>query len=80
QLTKECLFPAITELKNCLDMLLVMLRHCIINKNILDSKTYDNLFTVDTVNRLVLDGMPFRDAYREVARQVGAGEFVADRN
>lgn len=80
QLTKECLFPAITELKNCLDMLLVMLRHCIINTNILDSKTYDNLFTVETVNRLVLDGMPFRDAYREVARQVGAGEFVADRN
>ncbi len=79
QLTKECLFPAITELKHCMDMMVLMLEHVIVKKNLLEDETYLNLFTVEKVNGLVLAGMPFRDAYREVARQVEEKSFEAER-
>lgn len=79
QLTKECLFPAITELKNCMDMMVLMLEHCIVKKDVLEDERYLNLFTVEKVNSLVLSGVPFRDAYREVARQVEENTFHAGR-
>ena len=75
QLTKECLFPAIISLKNCLDMLLVMLENIIIKKDILQDEKYLNLFTVEEVNKLVLQGIPFRDAYLEISKKVKNNTF-----
>lgn len=75
QLTKECLFPAIISLKNCLDMLLLMLENIIIKKDILQDEKYLNLFTVEEVNKLVLQGIPFRDAYLEISKRVKNNTF-----
>ncbi|HOY50966.1 MAG TPA: argininosuccinate lyase [Prolixibacteraceae bacterium] len=75
QVMKEVLLPAFGELGECLDMALYALQNIRVNPSILDDKKYDYLFTVEAVNRLVLAGMPFRDAYREVGRQVTEGEF-----
>lgn len=79
QLTKECLFPAINELENCLNMMVLMLENCIIKKDLLADEKYNNLFTVEKVNKLVLAGMPFRDAYREVAGQIENKAFEAEK-
>jgi argininosuccinate lyase len=78
QLTKECLFPAIIELSNCLDMLVLMLENSIIKTDIISDKKYQNIFTVEVVNNLVLSGIPFRDAYKEVAMQVENNAFKAE--
>ena len=78
QLTKECLFPAIISLKNCLDMLLLMLENITIKKDILQDEKYLNLFTVEEVNKLVLAGIPFRDAYKEIAQKVKNKEFASN--
>jgi argininosuccinate lyase len=78
QLTKECLFPAIIELSNCLDMLVLMLENSIIKTDIISDKKYQNIFTVEVVNNLVLSGTPFRDAYKEVAMQVENNDFKAE--
>ncbi len=80
QLTKECLFPAIFTLKDCLSIAKDMLEHIEISKDILSSPLYSNLFTVEAVNKLVLSGVPFREAYMQVSSQVEAGTFVADTN
>lgn len=75
QLTKECLFPAILSLKDCLEMLLVMLENINVHKDILKDEKYRNLFTVEAVNALVLKGIPFREAYQIIALQVENGTF-----
>ncbi len=75
QLTKECLFPAIIELKNCLEILVVMLDNIRVNSDILSDEKYQNLFTVEAVNRLVASGIPFRDAYKQIGLQVENGTF-----
>ncbi len=79
QLLKDITFPATDELVKCLDMAEFMLRHIRIRKNILDDKKYDYLFTVEDVNRLVLSGVPFRDAYRQIGMQVQRGEYKPTR-
>ena len=75
QLTKECLFPAIITMKECLDMLQVMLLNISIKKDILSDEKYLNLFTVEAVNELVLSGIPFREAYKIVSKQVEESLF-----
>lgn len=75
QLLKDILFPAFTEMRQCLRMADFMLQHIRVKADILDSPTYDYLFTVEEVNRLTLAGMPFREAYRKVGREVAAGTF-----
>lgn len=70
QLMKDILFPATTELIECLDMADFMLEHIRVKEGILDDPRYDYIFTVEDVNRLVLEGMPFRDAYRQVGMAV----------
>lgn len=75
QLLKDITFPAVEELLSCLDMADFMLQHIIVKDNILDDPKYDYLFTVEDVNRLVLGGMPFRDAYKTVGMQVQRGEY-----
>ena len=79
QLLKDILFPALELLHKCLYMTGYMLDSIKVNEHILDSPLYDYLFTVEEVNRRVLDGTPFRDAYRAVGNEVNAGEFKADR-
>ena len=75
QLTKEILFPAIEELKACLGLAFLMLSQIIVKDNILDDKKYAHLFTVEKVNDLVNNGIPFRDAYRQVGNEVHNGDF-----
>lgn len=70
QLTKECLFPAIIELNNCLDIIVLMLENIRIKTDLLSDEKYKNLFSVEEVNKLVLSGVSFRDAYKEVAEHI----------
>jgi argininosuccinate lyase len=77
QLLKDILFPALASLEKCLSMSVMMLQHIIVRKDILDDARYDNIFTVEEVNRLALEGMPFRDAYKKVGGEVKDGTFKA---
>ena len=70
QLLKDVMFPAIEEIKSCLTMCDMMLQHIRINRDILSDPKYDYLFTVEDVNRLALQGIPFREAYRQIGVQV----------
>lgn len=75
QLLKDIIFPAVTELTDCLDMASFMLPQMKIRTDILDDSRYDYLFTVEEVNRLVLEGMPFREAYKKVGLEVQNGTY-----
>lgn len=75
QLTKEILFPAIEELKACLQMTRLMLSNISIKDNILDDEKYRFLFSVEAVNELVNKGISFRDAYRQVGNDIEQGKF-----
>jgi argininosuccinate lyase len=75
QLTKEILFPAIEELKACLQLCRLMLSNIEVKENILQDEKYKYLFTVEAVNELVNQGIPFREAYKKVGEQVERGEF-----
>ncbi len=79
QLMKDILFPATTELCSCLEMCEFMLRHIRIRHDILEDPRYDYLFTVEDVNRLVLQGVPFRDAYKQVGMAVQEGRYKPTR-
>jgi argininosuccinate lyase len=78
QLTKEILFPAIEELKACLQMTRLMLSNMEVKDNILDDEKYRYLFSVEAVNELVNKGIPFREAYKQVGNQIEKGEFNFD--
>ncbi len=75
QLMKDILFPATTELIECLDMADYMLQHIRVKENLLDDPRYKYIFTVEDVNGMVLDGVPFRDAYRRVGESVQNGTY-----
>ena len=75
QLIKEHLFPAFKTLKNCMEMAGLMLSNVEIKKDILADERYKYLFSVEEVNRLVLQGMPFRDAYKKVGMDIETGNF-----
>ncbi|MDX5481097.1 MAG: argininosuccinate lyase [Hymenobacteraceae bacterium] len=76
QLLKENLFPAFTELQDCLQMMAYMMQEVRVRKDILNEEKYQYLFSVDAVNALVLQGMPFRDAYKAVGESIEAGKFT----
>jgi argininosuccinate lyase len=80
QLVKEVLFPAFNELKKCIEVAAYAIDSIRLNKNILDDKRYDYLFSVEEVNKLVNEGMPFRDAYVNVAKKIMEGDFVPNKN
>ncbi len=80
QLMKDILFPAMTEIVDCLHMADFMLAHIQVNTHILDDPKYDYLFTVEDVNRLALGGMPFREAYKTVGMQVQSGSYSPTRS
>jgi argininosuccinate lyase len=79
QLLKELLFPAFTDLKNCLHMAAFMLQNITVNTEILNDPKYAYLFSVEEVNRLTLSGTPFRDAYKQVGLAIEKGEFNPDK-
>ena len=79
QLLKEVLFPAIQTLKECIDMADYMLHHIEVKTNILDDPKYDYLFSVEVVNKLVLSGVPFREAYRNVGLDIENGTYRPSR-
>ena len=80
QLLKDIIFPAITEIIQCLDMADFMLSKIIINTDIISDPKYDYLFTVEDVNRLVLSGLPFREAYRTIGSQIQNSQYSPTRN
>ena len=79
QLLKDMLFPATTELRRTLNMADYMLANLSVNEHILEDSKYDYLFTVEDVNRLALQGVPFREAYRQVGMAVQRGEYRPTR-
>jgi argininosuccinate lyase len=78
QLTKEILFPAIEELKACLQLMQLMLSNMKVKENILTDEKYKYLFSVEAVNDLVNKGIPFREAYQQVGNAINKGEFEYD--
>lgn len=76
QLLKEVLFPALEKTKQCLSLTAQSLKNLIINEKILEEEKYKYLFTVEKVNDLVKTGVPFREAYQEVAADIAAGKFT----
>jgi argininosuccinate lyase len=80
QLTKECLFPALGELASCLEMTQLMISNLTINTQVIEEDLYAVLFSVEEVNRRVLAGMPFRDAYMQVSSEIESGTFSAERS
>ena len=78
QLTKEILFPAMTELRSCIDMMQLMLSELRVKENILQDPKYSYLFSVEKVNELVNQGIPFRDAYKQVGNMIEEGKFSFD--
>lgn len=80
QLLKENLFPGFTTLRNCLQMSRLMLENIRIKEDILKDEKYQYLFSVEVVNRLVLEGIPFREAYKQVGLDIEQGKFKPDTN
>ncbi len=79
QLLKEVLFPALEQMHDVLKMACHMLSAIRVNEAILDDPRYDYLFSVEEVNRRVVAGVPFREAYRNVGAAIEAGAFTPDR-
>lgn len=75
QLLKEHLFPAFQTLKDCLSMAQLMLENIQVQENIMADEKYKYAFSVEAVNDLVLQGVPFRDAYKQVGLTIEAGQF-----
>lgn len=80
QIIKEVFLPAFDELKDCLHMVNLMMSQIKVNEHILDDDKYALLFSVEEVNRLVLAGVPFRDAYKQVGLSIEAGNFTPNKN
>ena len=79
QLLKEGIIPGIQNCKACLEMAHYSLQDIQVNKNILDDPKYDYLFTVDALNVLVAEGIPFRDAYKIIGQKVEQGTFQSPK-
>ncbi len=80
QLLKESLFPAFKTVNDCIELASLMLNNIKLNTNILSDAKYDYLFSVEEVNRLVLEGVPFREAYKQVGIAIEAGKFTPPKN
>lgn len=79
QIIKEVFLPTFEELKDCLRMAAYIINKIQVNEHILDDPKYDNMFSVEEVNRLATGGMPFRDAYKKVGLDIEAGNFTPDK-
>ena len=76
QIIKEVFLPAFDELRDCLHMTAYIINRIEVNDHILDDPRYDPMFSVEEVNRLATEGMPFRDAYKKVGLDIEAGRFT----
>ncbi len=79
QIIKEIFVPAFAELNDCLEMTTMMMAEVKVNTEILDDSRYDSIFSVEEVNRLTLEGMPFRNAYKKVGMDIETGNFKPDK-
>ncbi|MEO0469121.1 MAG: argininosuccinate lyase [Bacteroidota bacterium] len=80
QLVKESLLPAIEDVKACLSIADFMLKQVIVKEGMLEQDIYQYLFSVEVVNELVLKGVPFREAYKQVGQQIESGTFSPEKN
>ena len=78
QLLKEQIIPSINDIKDCIVLAELMLKNIEVKKNILDEPKYKLAFSVEVVNSLVLSGVPFRDAYKQVAYDIKDNKFVPE--
>ncbi len=78
QLTKETLFPALETLKSCIEMTVLMLSNIEVKEDILADEKYKYLFSVEAVNKLVHEGMSFREAYQKIGNDIATGQFLYD--
>jgi argininosuccinate lyase len=79
QIIKELFIPSFEEMNDCLQMVTRMIGEVKINEYILDDPKYLLIFSVEEVNRLVLEGVPFRDAYKQVGLEIEKGNFTHDK-
>ena len=79
QVIKELFLPAFSDIKECLAMATYIIERIEVNKDILNDSRYDAMFSVEEVNRLATEGMPFRDAYKKVGLDIEAGTFVPNK-
>ena len=80
QIIKEVFLPAFDELKDCLSMAAYIINKMEVKEDILDNPMYDAIFSVEEVNRLAANGMPFRDAYKKVGLDIEAGNFTPNKD
>ncbi|MCF0203076.1 MAG: argininosuccinate lyase [Bacteroidaceae bacterium] len=80
QIIKEVFLPAFGELTDCLQMAAYIINRIEVNAHILDNPIYAPMFSVEEVNRLAQEGMPFRDAYKKVGMDIEHGEFTPNTN
>ncbi len=80
QIIKEIFLPAFQELKDCLQMTTHIMHEIKVNEHILDDDKYLLIFSVEEVNRLASEGMPFRDAYKKVGLDIEAGKFTHEKD
>ena len=80
QIIKEVFLPAFQELRDCLQMSAYIIRKMEVNEEILSDSRYDLMFSVEEVNRLATEGMPFRDAYKKVGLDIEAGSFMPQKD
>ena len=79
QIIKEVFLPSFDELKDCLRMVAYIINKMKVNEHILDNPLYDNMFSVEEVNRLASNGIPFRDAYKKVGLDIESGNFTPNK-
>ncbi len=79
QLLKETLFPAINTLHDILEITVLMMKNLLVNPAVLDDPKYDLVFSVENVNKRVNRGVPFREAYRQVGREIEAGTYRPEK-
>jgi argininosuccinate lyase len=75
QLLKQLIFNAFADINECIDITIIMLDHIKLNENIAGNPLYNSIYSTEEVNRLVKQGIPFRDAYKKVSEMIGKGIF-----
>jgi argininosuccinate lyase len=80
QILKEILHPALEELKDCVSMMKYVVERIRVNRDILEDETYQYIYSVEEVNKKVKEGIPFRDAYKEVASEIDKGRYRPGRD
>lgn len=80
QLLKEKIFPALREIKSCLDIATLALKNIQVKEDLLSDEKYRLIFSVEIVNELVKNGVPFREAYQKVAQDIQKGTFTAPKD